>query len=98
MMVHPAPVETLRPLVNAVSHFDVTYEGRPAHASAAPERGINAADAQTIAQTSIGLLRQHLDPGVQVQRFSFLKVAMPRTLCPRRPVRDGWSERLTLKS
>ncbi len=33
---------------------------RPSHAAAFPELGINAADALTIAQTSVGLLRQHI--------------------------------------
>ena len=36
------------------------YHGKAAHASAFPELGINAADALTVAQTAIGLLRQHL--------------------------------------
>jgi metal-dependent amidase/aminoacylase/carboxypeptidase family protein len=36
------------------------YTGKEAHASAFPERGINAADALTVAQTAIGLLRQHI--------------------------------------
>jgi metal-dependent amidase/aminoacylase/carboxypeptidase family protein len=44
----------------AVSHFDVHYHGKAAHASAWPEQGINAADAITVAQTAIGLLRQHI--------------------------------------
>jgi metal-dependent amidase/aminoacylase/carboxypeptidase family protein len=43
----------------AVSHFDVRYTGKEAHASAFPERGVNAADAITVAQVAIGLLRQH---------------------------------------
>jgi amidohydrolase len=60
MMVHPAPAESDRMHCLAVSHFDVHYHGRTAHASAFPERGINAADAITVAQTSIGLLRQHI--------------------------------------
>lgn len=60
MMVHPAPVEILEAHLIAASMFDVHYTGREAHASAFPEMGINAADALTIAQTSIGLLRQHL--------------------------------------
>lgn len=60
MMVHPAPVEMLEAHLIAASMFDVHYTGREAHASAFPEMGINAADALTIAQTSIGLLRQHL--------------------------------------
>jgi amidohydrolase len=60
MMVHPAPLEMLEMHVIAASMFEVHYTGKPAHASAFPELGINAADALTIAQTSIGLLRQHL--------------------------------------
>jgi metal-dependent amidase/aminoacylase/carboxypeptidase family protein len=40
----------------------VHYHGKAAHAAAFPERGINAADALTVAQTAIGLLRQHIRP------------------------------------
>lgn len=60
MMLHPAPVELLEAHIIAASMFEVHYTGKPAHAAAFPELGINAADALTIAQTSIGLLRQHL--------------------------------------
>jgi len=66
MMVHPAPFEDLTPRVSAVAHFAVSYEGRASHAAAAPELGINAADAFTVAQVAIGLLRQHLRAGDQV--------------------------------
>lgn len=62
MMVHPCPVDALRPTVIASDTLDIEYTGRPAHAAAAPERGINAADAFVVAQTAIGLLRQHLRP------------------------------------
>lgn len=60
MMVHPAPSENDRMPCLAVSHVDVHYHGKAAHASAFPELGVNAADALTVAQTSIGLLRQHI--------------------------------------
>jgi amidohydrolase len=66
MMVHPTPREVLRPTVTAVAHFDVCYRGRESHAAAAPELGINAADAFVVAQGAIGLLRQHLRPTDQV--------------------------------
>jgi amidohydrolase len=62
MMVHPAPFDVLTPRMIAASMFDIRYEGKEAHASAHPELGINAADALTIAQTAIGLLRQHILP------------------------------------
>jgi amidohydrolase len=60
MMVHPFPADVLEPTVLAAQGFEVRYEGREAHAAAYPELGINAADAFVVAQTAIGLLRQHL--------------------------------------
>jgi amidohydrolase len=66
MMVHPWDRDHLRPTCLAVEHFDVTFSGRDAHASGAPWDGINAADAMTISQVGIGLLRQQLHPGDQV--------------------------------
>jgi amidohydrolase len=62
MMVHPSPVDTLDLPGTAITTFDVHYTGREAHAAAFPELGINALDALTVAQTAIGLLRQHLRP------------------------------------
>ncbi|HSN02210.1 MAG TPA: M20 family metallopeptidase [Acidimicrobiales bacterium] len=66
MMVHPWPEERLEATCLAVDHFDVTYRGRDAHASAAPWEGVNALDALTIAQVAIGLLRQQLRRDDQV--------------------------------
>ena len=40
--------------------------GRESHAAVAPHLGINAADAVTVAQVAIGLLRQQLAPGQMV--------------------------------
>lgn len=60
MMVHPSPGEADRMHCLAISHFDVHYHGKTAHASAFPQAGINAADAITVAQVGIGLLRQHI--------------------------------------
>ncbi len=66
MMVHPWPEERLEAACLAVSHFDVTFHGRGAHASAAPWEGRNAGDAMTLSQVALGLLRQQLPPGDQV--------------------------------
>jgi len=60
MMVHPGPFDWIAPRIIASSTFDVEYIGKESHAAAFPELGINAADAITVAQTAIGLLRQHL--------------------------------------
>jgi amidohydrolase len=77
MMVHPAPGELDRMPCLAVEHFDVVYRGKEAHASAFPERGINAADALTVAQVAVGLLRQHADFGDQVHGIVTLGGAAP---------------------
>jgi amidohydrolase len=66
MMVHPAPVEAEQMNCLAVKHFGVVYKGKEAHASAFPELGVNAADALTVAQVAVGLLRQHSERGDQV--------------------------------
>lgn len=66
MMVHPWHEDRLGARCLAVDHLEVTYRGREAHASAAPHKGVNAADALVVAQVAIGLLRQHLAPGDQV--------------------------------
>jgi len=66
MMVHPWPTERLEARCLAVSHFDVRFHGKEAHASAAPWEGVNAGDALTVSQVAIGLLRQQLAPGDQV--------------------------------
>ncbi|MFD4482889.1 M20 family metallopeptidase [Streptomyces sp. NPDC058471] len=58
MMVHPAATEMAAMPGLAVSQFDISYQGRPAHAGAWPEEGVNALDAMTLAQVGIGLLRQ----------------------------------------
>ncbi len=66
LMVHPWPYDRLQATCLAVTHFDVHFTGRTAHASAAPWQGINAGDAMVIAQVALGLLRQQLPPGDQV--------------------------------
>lgn len=65
LMVHPGPFDIVGATSLALSDLAVKFTGRAAHASAAPEWGINAGDAVTISQVALGLLRQHLAPGQQ---------------------------------
>ncbi len=58
MMIHPAPADLVDPAMIAVAHIDVTYQGKPAHASAYPELGVNALDAFVQAYVNISTLRQ----------------------------------------
>ncbi|GAA4861757.1 M20 family metallopeptidase [Saccharopolyspora cebuensis] len=62
LMVHPGPEDICVPSSLAISDVEVRYTGRSAHAASAPELGRNAADALTVAQVAIGLLRQHFEP------------------------------------
>ncbi|WP_336880393.1 M20 family metallopeptidase [Rhodococcus globerulus] len=68
MMVHPGAGDLRAPNMLAISHLDVEYTGVSSHASFAVG-AVNAADAFTVAQVSIGLLRQHLPKDVQVHGY-----------------------------
>jgi amidohydrolase len=63
VMVHPGPSDIAGARSLALSEVTVDYRGKESHAAVAPYRGINAADAVTVAQVAIGLLRQQLWPG-----------------------------------
>jgi amidohydrolase len=66
MMVHPDRQERCTAQSLAVTDLQVRYSGVTAHAASAPERGVNAANALTVTQVAVGLLRQHLEPRQQV--------------------------------
>jgi amidohydrolase len=66
VMLHPGPLDIARARSLALSQVMVGYLGREAHAAVAPYLGLNAADAITVAQVAIGLLRQQLAPGQMV--------------------------------
>lgn len=66
LMVHPGPRDFLYARPFAVAHLEIGYTGRGAHAAAYPELGRNAADAFTVAQVAIGLLRQQLPATTRV--------------------------------
>ena len=63
MMVHAGAADVVGGSSLAMSMWDVLFEGRPAHAAAAPSEGVNALDALVIAQMAIALARQQLPPG-----------------------------------
>jgi amidohydrolase len=63
VMLHAGPLDIARARSLALSQVAVEYLGREAHAAVAPFLGLNAADAITVAQVAIGLLRQQLAPG-----------------------------------
>ncbi|WP_051939141.1 M20 family metallopeptidase [Phaeacidiphilus oryzae] len=60
MMAHADAEDQVHGQSLAIGSWNISYTGRPAHAAAAPWEGVNALDALTVAQTSLGLLRQQL--------------------------------------
>ena len=60
LMVHPAPVEIADPLMFGFYSCYVTYHGREAHASVAPETALNALDGLVTAYQAVAQLRQHI--------------------------------------
>jgi amidohydrolase len=63
VMLHPGPIDIACARSLACSEVEVTYLGKESHAAVAPFLGLNAADAITVAQVAIGLLRQQFVPG-----------------------------------
>jgi amidohydrolase len=63
VMLHPGPIDIACARSLACSQAEVTYLGKESHAAVAPFLGLNAADAITVAQVAIGLLRQQFMPG-----------------------------------
>jgi len=63
VMLHPGPTDIACARSLACSEAEVTYLGKESHAAVAPYLGLNAADAITVAQVAIGLLRQQFVPG-----------------------------------
>ncbi|HYC23578.1 MAG TPA: M20 family metallopeptidase [Candidatus Bathyarchaeia archaeon] len=66
MMVHPAGMDLAEMHVLAVSQLEVEYHGKAAHASAFPQRGVNALDAMVTAYSAIAQLRQHIRPSERI--------------------------------
>lgn len=63
VMLHPGPADIAAARSLALTEVEINYTGRESHAAVAPYLGVNAADAVTVAQVAIGLLRQQLAPG-----------------------------------
>ena len=62
MMIHPADADLIKMDSIAIHTVDVSYEGKAAHAAAAPWEGRNALDAAVLGYMNIAALRQHIRP------------------------------------
>ncbi|CAN5471550.1 M20 family metallopeptidase [soil metagenome] len=62
MMVHPADADLVAMDCIAIQELTVAFEGKAAHAAAAPWDGRNALDAAVLGYMNIAALRQHIRP------------------------------------
>ena len=66
MMVHPAGFTTESGTSLAMEALQFDYKGRPSHAAASPENGINALNSVIQLFNGIDALRQHVTPDVRM--------------------------------
>lgn len=73
LMVHPVQDGiTYNPAgtsAQAVGRYRATFTGKAAHAAAAPQQAVNAADASVLSQVAIGLLRQQIPDDHRIACF-----------------------------
>jgi amidohydrolase len=69
MMFHPDSRTQVLHWALAITHMHFEFTGRAAHASADPEKGINALDAFVHAYNGISLLRQQTREGARLHGF-----------------------------
>ena len=60
MMMHPSGVNLANMPCIAMAELEIVYHGQAAHASAMPERGVNALDAMMLGYQAMAALRQHI--------------------------------------
>lgn len=82
MMVHPADADLTTIDAIALQQLEVHFEGRAAHAAAAPEQGRNALDAAVLGYMAVGALRQHIAPTERVHGI-FTKAGDKPNIVPR---------------
>ncbi|MBR1686868.1 MAG: M20 family metallopeptidase [Clostridia bacterium] len=66
LCVHPGDVDEVTSHLIACAPCDIEFWGKPSHAAAAPEKGINALDALILTYNGINALRQHLPSDVRI--------------------------------
>ena len=97
MMVHPSQRNLVyRKSLGRIKLF-MDFRGKPSHASAAPDKGVNALDALISAYQNIGLLRQQLPPTTP-STASSPTAGGPPTSSPSSPRRSFTSARRTANS
>ncbi|MFM7127101.1 MAG: M20 family metallopeptidase [Actinomycetota bacterium] len=97
LMIHPADADLLRMSSIAIHTMDVTYEGRAAHAAAAPWEGRNALDAAVLGYMNVAALRQHIRPDERIHGI-FTEAGEKPNIVPRRAAATWYVRSATLAS
>lgn len=66
IMVHPSDITSESGTSLALDALEFTFEGKPSHAAANPEQGINALNACIETFNLINALRQHVTPDIRI--------------------------------
>ncbi|MGB2983424.1 MAG: amidohydrolase, partial [Candidatus Bipolaricaulia bacterium] len=66
MMFHPAPYTVVGRGSLAITEVKIEFHGKPSHASAWPEKGINALDAVIQTFNGINALREHIKDAARI--------------------------------
>jgi amidohydrolase len=66
LMAHPCPITESSGSSMAIQPVRFQFTGKPAHAAAAPEKGVNALDAVILLFNSVNALRQHVQKDVML--------------------------------
>lgn len=97
LMLHPADADLLKMSSIAVHTMEVSYEGRAAHAAAAPWEGRNALDAAVLGYMNVAALRQHIQPTERVHGI-FTEAGEKPNIVPRRAAATWYVRSGTLGS
>lgn len=97
MMVHPADADLLTMNCLAIQQLLVDFEGKAAHAAAAPWEGRNALDAAVLGYMNVAALRQHIKPNERVHGV-FTKGGDKPNIVPAEAAMDWYIRSGTLES
>ncbi len=89
MMVHPADRDLRTMHTIAVQQLHVTYDGKAAHAAAAPHQGRNALDAAVLGYNAVAALRQHIRPDERIHGI-FTEAGVKPNIVPSRAAAEWY--------
>lgn len=97
MMVHPADADLLKMDCIAIQGLEVEFQGKAAHAAAAPWEGRNALDAAVLGYMNIAAMRQHIRPNERVHGI-FTKGGDKPNIVPAEAAMDWYVRSGTIES